>query len=198
MNWDERYAVGDTPWDLGGAVPLLVDALEGGLLGTPGRALVPGCGRAYDAGALARAGWSVTAVDESPLAVADARALQPMVDVVLGDALDPTLALARTGGPVDLLWDHTFFCALDLDLRPAVGEFARAVVAPGGLVASGVFPIGRHDGAGPPHSYETDDMSGILGEEFGLIHLGPEHASFQDRFPDFRTRLAIWRRGPRS
>ncbi|MEX0426701.1 methyltransferase domain-containing protein [Nocardioides sp. DS6] len=190
VDWDAAYAREVTPWDLGGVTPLLVDALADSRLGAPGRALVPGAGRAYDAGALADAGWSVTAVDLSVTAAAYAGARFPEVDYMVGDALDSDPVLARTRGPVDLLWDHTFFCALPPALRPRVGDLARAVVKPGGLLASGVFPLDRPDDDGPPYRYVPEDMTAVL-DGFELVHLGPLTDSM---VPGWHRRLAIWRR----
>ena len=42
--------------------------------------------------------------------------------------------------PYDLLFDHTFFCAIDPEDRPAFGELARRLFRPGGRVGSIVLP----------------------------------------------------------
>ena len=193
IDWDARYAAGTTGWDLGGPVPLLTDALAAGLLGRPGTAFVPGGGRGHDAGALDAAGWRVIAVDLSPTATRYAAAHFPSVDHVVGDALDAQRVLDRTGGPVDLVWDHTFFCALPPAMRPRVGDLARAIVRPGGLLASGVFPLDRDDDEGPPYRYVPEDMDAVLAERSGFtrIFLGRPTESMR---PGWRRRLAIWRR----
>lgn len=191
VDWDARYLAGTTGWDLGGPVPLLADALASSLLPREGAALVPGAGRGYDAGALAEAGWTVTACDLSPTAARYAAEHFPAVDYVVADALDAERTLAHTGGPVDLLWDHTFFCALPPASRPRVGELARRLVRPGGLVASGVFPLDRDDDEGPPYRYLPEDMDVVLGDGFELIHLGEPTESMR---PGWHRRLALWRR----
>lgn len=191
VDWDSRYVAGTTGWDLGGPVPLLTDALAAGLLPAAGTAFVPGAGRGYDAGELAAAGWTVVACDLSPTAAGYAAEHFPAVDYVVGDALDATQALAHTGGPVDLLWDHTFFCALPPAARPRVGDLARAVVRPGGLLGSGVFPLDRDDGEGPPYRYLPEDMGAVLGDDFELVHLGEPTGSMR---PGWHRRLGIWRR----
>lgn len=190
VDWDAAYAQETTPWDLGGVTPLLTDALAERRLGEPGRALVPGAGRAYDAGALAAAGWKVTAVDLSVTAAAYATARYPDLDYVIGDALDADMVLDRVGGPVDLLWDHTFFCALPPAMRPRVGALATSLIAPGSLLASGVFPLDRPDADGPPYRYVPEDMDAVL-DGFEQIHLGPPTDSM---VPGWHRRLAIWRR----
>lgn len=192
VDWDSRYVAGDTPWDLAGPLPLLSAALTDGTLGDPGTVLAPGAGRGHDAAALAAAGWAVTVVDISPTAAAYAAEHYPQVSYVVGDALDPELVLGRLGRQVDLLWDHTFFCALPPEIRPEVGDVARAVVRPGGLLASGVFPIERDPGeGGPPWAYRVEDMDAVL-DGFERILTGePVHVSRE--FP-WRHQLAVWRR----
>ena len=191
IDWDSRYVAGTTGWDLGGPVPLLTDALAAGLLGAPGAALAPGAGRGHDAAALAEAGWDVTVVDLSPTAAAYAGEHYPDVSYVIGDALDAGLVRDRVS-EVDLLWDHTFLCALPPGMRPRVGDLARRLVRPGGLLASGVFPLDRDDGEGPPYRYLPEDMSAVLGDGFEQIHLGPV-VQISPRLP-WGHRLGIWRR----
>jgi hypothetical protein len=192
FGWDARYLAGSTPWDFGRPLPLLLDALDEGALGAPGRAFCPGAGRGHDASGLAGSGWDVTVVDLSPTAAAYAAEHYPQVRYAVGDALDPDLVLAQTGGPVDLLWDHTFFCAVPPAMRPRMGDLARGVVRPGGLLASGVFPTGRPmaDG-GPPYSYDVADMTAVL-DDFDLVRVSePVQVSPLHPWPH---RLAVWRR----
>lgn len=191
VDWEQWYVQDDTPWDIGAPLPLLVEALADGSFGAPGVALVPGGGRGHDASALAAAGWHTTVVDISPTAAAFATAHYPTVHYVVGDALDAGVALEDVGR-VDLLWDHTFFCALPLDLRPRIGALAEAVVKPGGLVASGVFPLDRPQAeGGPPWSYQPEDLDSLL-PSFELVHLGEPRSIFT-ALP-YQHRLALWRR----
>lgn len=189
-SWDDHYRNLETPWDLGVPQPLLIEALAGPLAGG-GIALVPGCGRGYDAEALARAGWSTLGVDLSSHALEFAIAHHPTARFVEGDALEPAWVLEQLGGPADLVWDHTFFCALSPALRPGFGELCEAVVRPGGLVASAVFPIGRDlaDG-GPPYGMRVEDLDEVL-EGFDRVSLGPELRL--ERRP-WAYRLGLWRR----
>lgn len=191
-DWDARYAAETTPWDLGRPVPLLVEALDEGTIPRgPGRAFVPGAGRGYDADELSRANWQVTAVDLSATAAAYAAEHFPKVAYGVGDALDPDTVARFTGGQVDLLFDHTFFCALPPASRPRMNDLADAVVRPGGLLASVVFPIGRPDAeGGPPFGYSPEDLDAVI-PGFEQIHLGPETSVLDRPWPH---RLAIWRR----
>ena len=110
MDWNSRYADDDTPWDKGGAHPVLADMISRCPLS--GRVLVPGCGTGHDVRELARHGLAVTGLDVAPLAIARARAYDKVADesYELGDffALGPD-----TDACFDGLFEHTCFCAID-------------------------------------------------------------------------------------
>jgi len=191
-SWDDHYRNLETPWDLGGPHPRLLEALDGPLAPPAGgTALVPGCGRGYDAEALALAGWTTLGVDLAPHALEFAALNHPTARFAEGNALDPLWVLEQLDGQVDLLWDHTFFCALSPVLRPAFGDLCRTVVRPGGRVASAVFPIGREaaDG-GPPYGMRPEDLDEVL-EGFDRVSLGPV---LQMEGRPWPHRLGLWAR----
>lgn len=183
-DWRIRYVSGSTPWDLRRPHPELVTRLSE--LGPPGRVVVPGAGRGHDARALADGGWSVVAIELVPELESDlANAVGPAGSVVIGDALawGPT-------EPVDLLFDHTFFCALPPRLRPDLGAWAAEVVRPGGRVASVVFPYGREPAAGgPPFGMSAGDLAAALGDRFELVEdvpaLHPSGRGWKTRWAEF-------------
>lgn len=69
-----RRLEGTTPWDVGTMQPPLQDVMPRTDIGfeKKGHALVPGCGRGYDAVFLASLGYNTTGVDISPIAVSKA------------------------------------------------------------------------------------------------------------------------------
>jgi SAM-dependent methyltransferase len=170
-DWSVRYAFGSPPWDLGGPHPELVARLaEDPLLGlerSGRRALVPGSGLGHDAEALSRAGWAVTAVDI-------ASELEPLVRGRFGPlgcrfVAEDALTF-NDEEPYDLLFDHTFFCAIDPEDRPAFGELARRLLRPGGRVVSVVFPAGKDlASGGPPWGMSTAELAIALGPEFHQV-----------------------------
>ncbi len=167
--WNARYELGSIPWDLGRAHPELETrlALDPSLgLAAVGTALVPGAGTGHDAAALAQAGWRVTAIDIAP-AVEGAllrRLEADRASVVIGDSLE-----IENAGPFDLVFDHTFFCAIDLENRPRFGTMVDRMLTRAGSLISVVFPIGKpmSDG-GPPWGFDTGDIANALGEGFVL------------------------------
>ncbi len=175
-DWQQRYRDQHTPWDLGEAHPELRRRIETGELAPPhpgARALVPGCGRGWDAIALAEAGWSVVAVDlVGDLAErVGGRLAEHGGRFLVGDALDtgwwPDAGLEP--GSFQLLFDHTFYCALPLERRPGFGALAGGALAPDGALCSLVFPIGRPlDQGGPPYAMAPEDLEQSLGPAFQI------------------------------
>jgi len=189
--WNARYEIGSIPWDLGRAHPELETRLAlDPALGTRsvGRVLVPGAGTGHDAAALAQAGWRVTAVDIAPAVEA---ALLRRLDaehasVFVADSLD-----LEVDEPFDLLFDHTFFCAIDPSDRTRFGAMADRVLGSSGALISIVFPIGRPASeGGPPWGFGTEDLAGALGDRFALEEEGGHSRVAGRRWPYAWTRWA--------
>lgn len=161
-------------------------------LGPPGKAVVPGAGTGHDARALAQAGWQVTAIEFVPALAEPLRdAVGAGGQVVIAEALGWTPA-----SDVDLLFDHTFFCALPSRRRPEFGRWAAAVLKPGGRVASCVYPIGRPEAAGgPPFGMTTADLADALGSGFELL---VDEPASHPRGRSWATRWAEFARSPRA
>lgn len=168
-HWEQIWSGGlgkGASFDVGGVSAALSSELSRVPAPPPGAAaLVPGCGRAYDALALAAHGFDrVVAVDVAPSAVAAARAelggdpLGARVDVVRGDFFE----LPESGQKYDFIWDCTFLCALDPSARKRWAETQKALLAPGGTLVTCVFPICDKVG-GPPYAMSVPLVTDLLG-----------------------------------
>lgn len=190
-DWSHRYLKGATPWDMGRTHPELerrldIDPSLGGI--APGRALVPGCGRGHDALALAEAGWEVTAIDAAQVLEADLRArLEP-----IGAMFVCTDIFSWSSEePYDVIFDHTFFCAIPPEDRPKMGDVCNRLLGPSGRVISIVFPVGRPEReGGPPFGYDTPDMTTVL-TGFRLVE---ESEPFMVGRRAWPHRWAVWER----
>jgi len=108
--------------------------LAGGLAGLrPGRALVVGCGYGDDAEALAQAGWTVTAFDVAPSAIAACRARWPGSAVAweVADALAPPAAWR---GAFDLVLEANTLQVLPPPARAPLLAALAGALAPGGCL----------------------------------------------------------------
>ncbi|RZA06500.1 MAG: methyltransferase domain-containing protein [Proteobacteria bacterium] len=168
--WEARYTDGNTPWDLSGPTPELARILAAGRLPKKGRALIPGGGRGHDAVLLAQSGLDAHLVDFAPSALnavleASSRA-KVAVQVYRQDffALPKLAALQQS---FDLLWEYTFYCAIDLKLRGEYAKAAHALLKPGGIFVGLFFPLDFKQ-AGPPFEVSRAEIEKNFAPYFEL------------------------------
>ncbi|MEM7517098.1 MAG: methyltransferase domain-containing protein [Planctomycetota bacterium] len=179
MDWAQRYAEKNTPWDNGEAHPDLRERFADLDLPRGGRALVPGCGRGHDALFLAQQGLNVLAVDlvEGLADEVGARFEKLGSRFLVADAL--TLEIDE---PFDLVFEQTFYCAIDPEQRPAWAALQARALKPGGKLAVLVFPIDRpKDLGGPPWQTRSEDLQAVLGENFRLLVEEPARHPLEKR-----------------
>ncbi|CEQ41899.1 SPOSA6832_03669, partial [Sporobolomyces salmonicolor] len=180
--WDQAWKADLTPWDSKNkdVQPALRELVEErwAEVGLPlaslsdGMALVPGCGRGYDAVFFASKGIDAIGLDLSATAVEAAKAhhaAQPgapsnvELQAVVPLPNVPTEARLLTlnwrglrtsqaadffdfalpgGRPFSLAYDFTFFCAIPPGLRGDWGKRYADVIRKGGLLITLAFPLG--------------------------------------------------------
>jgi len=166
--WDERFERRFTPWDRG-TVPQALRAFMAGFDPASARAwppavLVPGCGAAHELVMMAQAGWDVTAIDFSAVAVARAKTLAgPWADrVVQADFFD-----WQPARPLDLVYEQAFLCALPRTRWDAVARRWEDLLGPGGLLA-GYFYFDEAE-KGPPFGIARTRLDALLRPGFECI-----------------------------
>ena len=126
--WDARYEEKGALWGVepNRFLAEIVDGLE------PGTALDLGCGQGRNSLWLASRGFTVTGLDLSPVAIAQARAIAAEHDV---DATFESADLT-SWDPDGRVWDLVVLTYLHLsgERRPVVHGAAKRAVAPGGLL----------------------------------------------------------------
>ncbi|QQL45607.1 methyltransferase domain-containing protein [Sulfuriroseicoccus oceanibius] len=148
-----------------------------------GRVLVPGCGRGHDLVSLAEAlpGGEVTGIDIAPAAVERVVDLPVNASARVGDLFDLGDDWA---GAVDLVWEHTCFCAIDPSLRAGYRDAMARLIKPGGKLV-GVFFLTMVEGpgGGPPHNTEIHELVSLFSPEHGfrVRRLGLLEATFPQR-----------------
>ena len=183
--WCKRFGDGVTPWDAGRAPAALADFVA--RQPNPLITLIPGCGSAWDAALLAEHGWPVTALDFSPVAVAQAGEIlgNAAVDLVCADFFTFT-----PRQPLQLIYERAFLCALPRKLWADWGCRVAELLPPGGLLAGYFFLCDQLKG--PPFGILTEQLESLLADNFErLVDLPVE-----DSIPVFagRERWQIWRR----
>ncbi len=192
MAWEDRWQTANTPWDAGASPPILAELVQEKKL-PEGRAFVPGCGAGYDLVTLASPTRHVTGLDVAPGARDAFYRQHPEVardvDYIVGDffAYEPEQ-------PFDLFWDYTFLCALDPSERQAWADKAAALLKPGGMLATLIFPIidALADYQGPPWPMSLELVQGLVLPTFEEEETFPVERSHPGR--EGKEWLALWRR----
>ncbi len=184
--WDIRFREGRMPWDAGGVPHELAKYLAGASGG--GRVLIPGCGAAYEVAAFHEAGYEVTAIDFSAVAVTAARrtlgALQGIVQ--LGDFFLHDLG----AGCFDIIYERAFLCSLPRQLWPRYVTRVSELLRPGGLLIGFFFFDAKE--SGPPFGLRHGELHDLLSGRFAL----EADAEVGGSVPVFagRERWQQWRR----
>jgi len=183
--WEKRFREGFTPWDAGKIPAALEQFLKTEPRGQ--RALIPGCGSAYEVRAFAEAGFETLAIDFAPAAVERAqRTLGSLAHLVrLEDFFEFDFAPA-----FDLVYERAFLCSLPRPLRPRYMQRVVELLAPQGRIAGFFF---FEDGErGPPFGLKTGELENLLGRYFVRI----ADAVVNNSIPIFagKERWQIWSR----
>lgn len=164
--WEARYQSQDMPWEKGEASPGLVDFLTAHPELPRGTVCVPGCGTGHDVRAWAAAGFQAYGFDLAPSGVRLARekteAAGLKAEFHLTDFLqdEPPFQF-------DWLFEHTLFCAINLDQRDDYVRAALRWLKPGGqyLAVNYFIP----DKEGPPFGTDRDEQWRRFSPHFELL-----------------------------
>ena len=175
--WDQRWKDEQTGWDLGKPAPALIRFFEDKVLPRDYRILIPGCGNAWEAQALADNGYTdITLCDISPTLCAKLEkrfSTSQGIHIVCADFFS-------LNGPFDLVIEQTFFCALQPDLRMDYAKQMANIIRPGGLLAGLWFSI-EFPFDGPPFGGNPHDYLQLLQEQFIIREAGPCPISVKPR-----------------
>jgi methyl halide transferase len=154
--WDANYEQGTDGWDLGRPTPVFQRLLlRRDLL--PGRIIVLGAGRGYDAREFARHGFPVTAVDFSAHAVQEMHRLasaEAPVEILQQDIFTLPEVFNHS---FDYVLEYTCFCAIDPSRRAEYADLVMRLLKPGGIYIDLAFPLDGRKG-GPPFAVSVKEM----------------------------------------
>ncbi|KAF8698220.1 hypothetical protein HU200_035741 [Digitaria exilis] len=159
--WEKSWEFGVTPWDLGKPTPVIEHLVRSGTL-PKGRALVPGCGMGYDVVTLASPERFVVGLDISDMAIKKAKKWSSS----LPNADHFTFLVEDffkwiPDEQFDLIFDYTFFCALDPSLRVAWAETVNRLLKRDGELLTLIYLISDQEG-GPPYNNTVADYQKVL------------------------------------
>ena len=161
--WNQRYASGETPWTLQTIPATLRSFVK--KTRTRGTVLIPGCGTDHEALRFFQAaGFEVTAIDVSPVAVAQTKNALRNFDgkIILGDFFKFDFR-----NRFDLIYERTFLCALHPQRWPQYARRVAQLLRPRGRLA-GIFFYGNEPEP-PPYPLSEARAAEIFGKYFRLV-----------------------------
>jgi len=205
QGWDVAWKKNVTPWDRGEMQPSLKAFIESNQvkLPTSGKALVPGCGRGYEAVYLAsRLGLETIGMDISQTAIDEAKKNLAMSAI----PQDTKITFKRDSffdyrvdsddQKFDLCFEHTFFVAIPPDLRKSWGSQMSHLVKKGGYLIALVWPMDGDRPGGPPFSVNVDMYTEALeagAEAGGWSKLMDEETTVNEERKG-KERVVVWKR----
>lgn len=166
--WDEKYINDEITWDLKGFNPVFEELIKGNEFVKPGKLLISGCGKGYDAVIAAKYGYEVTAVDFASHAIEFAKknAAKESVDIefLTEDIFQLDEDLAEQ---FDYIYEYVTFCAINPERRHEYIRKLSMMLKPTGKLIALLFPIDGRQG-GPPFNI---DITSFYREASKYFHL---------------------------
>ena len=167
-DWDKAYQEGVTPWDKGYASPAIAEWLQENSL--EGHGLVMGCGLGHDVRLLASYNDQVIGMDISQTAVNKAREIDAVNNesYIVADFFNLPEDYSQS---FDWVVEHTFFCAINPDLRKSYVENLVRVLKPKGYFLAVFFlkDPSHIDLEGPPYKIGREAIEEYFGKNFVLL-----------------------------
>jgi len=200
QGWEQLWQEGITPWAtlrINAPMTYLFEKEQGEIkIPRGGKALVPGCGRGDDVVIFGKLGYDSLGIDLSPTAVQHANEWLKTVPKEENDGkIEVRVENFFNWAPAEtfqLIYDYTFFVAIPPTIRAAWGESMTRLIAPGGFLATLVFPIDGARQDGPPYSVSLADYQKVLKEEEWEIVLDEVPPNLQGPLVG-RARVVFWK-----
>ncbi len=166
--WDDKYINNKITWDLKGCNPVFEDIIKKTEFIFPGKILITGCGKGYDAVLAAKYGFDVTAVDFSVHAIEFAGELAKKEGVeVKFVAKDIFLLQEEYYEQFDYIYEYVTYCAINPERRKEYLQKLSKLIKPSGKLIAHLFPTDNREG-GPPFSINIVDFYKAASEFFSL------------------------------
>lgn len=190
--WEKCWEEGVTPWDTGQPTPLLLNLVQSGSL-PKGRILVPGCGNGYDVVAIASPGRYALGLDISSTAIKKAKEWSSSLSNASNfDFLAADFFTWQPKEMFDMVFDYTFFSALEPSLRSSWAKKIANVLKPDGELITLIY-LHNDQGSGPPYNNSVADYEEVLiPEGFRAISIVDNELAIKPRMG--KEKLARWKR----
>lgn len=166
--WDQKYKNDQAAWDLKSPSPVFEELLDSGLITKPGKILIAGSGKGYDAVLAAKKGYDVYAVDFSPEAIKFSKNLAEQENVKVNFLLEDIFKLDTLyKNYFDYVYDYVTFCAILPERREEYAGKIAALLKRGGQFIVFVFPVEEREG-GPPFAVNINEFYDLFSRHLHL------------------------------
>jgi len=156
--WEEKYKTNQTNWDIKNANPVLTELLDDSEIIKPGKMLIVGCGKGYDAVFAAEKRYEVTAIDFSLTAIDYAKQLAVQREVNIEFLIEDIFTLNKDYTEnFDLVYEYTTYCAINPERRNEFAKKISSLIKKGGRLITILFPVDKREG-GPPFSIDVQEF----------------------------------------
>ena len=159
--WEDIYKRNDIGWDLNGPTPIfekIANKLK------PGRVVILGSGRGYDAIIFSKLNFEVTAVDFAPSAINYLEKLCKKNNVKVNAIQSDIFSLGKYyDNYFDYIIEQTCFCAIDPKRREEYERLAFRILNSSGNLIGLWYPLDKaiEDG-GPPWGVSRSNLKNIF------------------------------------
>ncbi len=166
--WDEKYINNESHWDMSTHTPVFEEILDSGEFMKPGKILIAGCGKGYDAILAAKKGYDVYAVDFSVEAIKLAGELASKENVKVNFIHEDIFKLDSVyEGFFDYVYDYVTYCAVLPERRKKYAEITSRFLKQDGKLIALLFPV-EDRGGGPPYAVDVKEFYELFSEHLLL------------------------------
>ncbi len=152
--WEEKYEKDQAGWDTGNVNPIFLQLINKNHFLQPGRILIVGAGKGYDAIEAAKKGFEVTAIDFSSKAILYAEELAKRSNLKIDFLVEDIFKISDDFyNSFDIVYDYVFYCAIDPEKRKEYANVVFNLLKPSGKFVCILFPVDNRIG-GPPFSVD--------------------------------------------
>jgi len=173
--WNKRWEQNQIGWDLGEVSPPIKEYINQ-ISDKTIKILIPGCGNAYEAEYLLENGFNnVFIVEISGIAIESfkLRCPQfPVENIIHSDFFD-------IEGQYDMIFEQTFFCALEPSYRQSYVEQMTKLLKSGGKLIGLLF--NTYFSAGPPFGGDVNLYTSLFSKAFKIEIMEKAYNSIKPR-----------------
>lgn len=179
--WDEIYRNNSVSWDIKTPTPVFETLMDAGKFMKPGKILIAGCGKGYDAVLAAKKGYDVYADDFSIEAIKFARDLAEKEKVKVNFLLEDIFRLDSIYREYfDYIYDYVTYCAVLPERRKEYAEKMAGLLKPGGRFIALLFPVENREG-GPPYAVDVEEFYDLVSRHLSIIFSSKKINSIKPR-----------------